>query len=654
MGIGFWDHLTFGEVATRWTADAAEFSRSEILQELWTSMVRGDFERDDGTSLVGLSLPGDDDPSREAWQFFGRREILEALGAPYRYKTQDGDIAVKIEGVVTLKGGVEFSTAVLELPWSEAKERVPWPAIAEVPIERYDSDFVRAYIEALRVSFEVFSHWCHSRQQKPPGFWRGPLKRNLAGDPFVDPYWNTMQVLAWAWTYDKAIVRRASDNGAYWPEPTKETPPRPMTTVALSLWKEWPATKGGPLGDLDYGDLVDAILATLRSGRLRATGLKNARGERSDIDPVHWCDLELHEGDKYGPWEVYAGPLRTTWGSETLWTRLRFKRSEVLGIWPDPLENLPSIRTPLPLLPLEDAALDYKLKLDSWTLTEALFILHGYKPPGFETSDELMSHFPDAYNLAVNSILSGTFCREILVAGERQFIESPARWFGWALEKGLPVADAVRAKMTAEEETHEGVAADNDITPMAVLLEEEPEVRDWFQAPTHTLEDCICYLMKKHRKLVTNRGDGHEDFDRFKILALGSIHGGKLRAKYVDGVHWIERQNFIAWARKIDLGVFRQNLDELEACKEPVEAIDPYHTGLPGRPKASHFAIKELERRASLGTLETSLAAQARVIRDWLQSEHPDAPPIGQRALENALRDRYWKLKRGSGPNNIK
>ncbi len=122
---------------------------------------------------------------------------------------------------------------------------------------------------------------------------------------------------------------------------------------------------------------------------------------------------------------------------------------------PDPLENLPIVRTPQALVPMKEGILDFKLKKDSWTLTEALFTLHGCQPPGIEAIDELGSHFPEACVLALNSIKSGTLCRETRITGERLYIESPARWFAWALEKDLPIADTVRAKMVRGKSVEE-------------------------------------------------------------------------------------------------------------------------------------------------------------------------------------------------------
>ncbi len=94
-----------------------------------------------------------------------------------------------------------------------------------------------------------------------------------------------------------------------------------------------------------------------------------------------------------------------------------------------------------------------------------------------------MSHFPDAYHLAVNSIQSGTLCRKITVAGERRFIESPTRWFSWAESKSLHVAEAVRAKMmrgkSVEEKTDvpaPGASGSGAQSSPAVSVEEKTDV----------------------------------------------------------------------------------------------------------------------------------------------------------------------------------
>ena len=150
---------------------------------------------------------------------------------------------------------------------------------------------------------------------------------------------------------------------------------------------------------------------------------------------------------------------------------------------PDPLENLPIVRTPQALVPMKEGILDFKLKKDSWTLTEALFTLHGCQPPGNESTDELGSHYPEACVLALNSIKSGTLCRETRITGERLYIDSPARWFAWALEKDLPIADTVRAKMvrgkSVDEKTDvpaQGTPGSGTQSSPSVSVEEKKDV----------------------------------------------------------------------------------------------------------------------------------------------------------------------------------
>ncbi len=150
------------------------------------------------------------------------------------------------------------------------------------------------------------------------------------------------------------------------------------------------------------------------------------------------------------------------------------------------------VHSPGPLVPLSEDDLDAYLRLDTWTLTQALFILSGNRPPGIESSSESMSHFPDAYHLAVNSIKSGTLCREITVAGERRFIESPTRWFSWAERKSLHVAEEVRAKMMLGESADE-------IQPAHIA--KAPGLH-WPQG-TNSLEASDAPLLESMRQMLT-------------------------------------------------------------------------------------------------------------------------------------------------------
>ncbi len=96
------------------------------------------------------------------------------------------------------------------------------------------------------------------------------------------------------------------------------------------------------------------------------------------------------------------------------------------------MSDVPQVHTAEPLVPISDDDVAYRAGLPSWTLTEALFLLSGHKPPGYESTRHMQDHFWDAYHVVVRAIEKGDICQKIERAGERVFIDSPARWFAWA------------------------------------------------------------------------------------------------------------------------------------------------------------------------------------------------------------------------------
>jgi hypothetical protein len=79
------------------------------------------------------------------------------------------------------------------------------------------------------------------------------------------------------------------------------------------------------------------------------------------------------------------------------------------------------------------------------------------------------------------------------------------------------------------------------------------------------------------------------------------------------------------------------------ACGKPAQSI--YRTGVAGRPSAVGFIDAELERRAAAGLIEETLKRQGEVLLEWLQQEHPQAPPIQLRSVLNHLRAAYRNAK---------
>jgi hypothetical protein len=64
-----------------------------------------------------------------------------------------------------------------------------------------------------------------------------------------------------------------------------------------------------------------------------------------------------------------------------------------------------------------------------------------------------------------------------------------------------------------------------------------------------------------------------------------------------------------------------------------------------GRPSVMRRIVAEMERRAAVGALESTLRAEAGVLADWAKTNIPDAQIPKRGSLENAVRPRYWELK---------
>jgi len=67
-------------------------------------------------------------------------------------------------------------------------------------------------------------------------------------------------------------------------------------------------------------------------------------------------------------------------------------------------------------------------KLAAWTWVDAIYILQGFKPCSQISTEQVRSHFPGEVNFFTQSIQLGNIGKEITQAGERTFIDSPAKW----------------------------------------------------------------------------------------------------------------------------------------------------------------------------------------------------------------------------------
>jgi hypothetical protein len=82
---------------------------------------------------------------------------------------------------------------------------------------------------------------------------------------------------------------------------------------------------------------------------------------------------------------------------------------------------------------------------------------------------------------------------------------------------------------------------------------------------------------------------------------------------------------------------------DCEPSSAPAET--DYRTGVAGRPSSKHLAEQEMQRRASHGILCSGVGAEMRELCLWLRLEHPRAPPVKPKSLENSLRGEYRNLK---------
>ena len=66
--------------------------------------------------------------------------------------------------------------------------------------------------------------------------------------------------------------------------------------------------------------------------------------------------------------------------------------------------------------------------------------------------------------------------------------------------------------------------------------------------------------------------------------------------------------------------------------------VDPYQTGLSGRPKIGHLILVEFRKRVEQSTFRLTLAEEARELCKWAEQEHPDGPPVKAPSIENLIR----------------
>lgn len=105
-----------------------------------------------------------------------------------------------------------------------------------------------------------------------------------------------------------------------------------------------------------------------------------------------------------------------------------------------------TVHTVQPLEAMEDAAWPHWLSLDYWTVAEAVFLIHGFKPQSGDTTfNGLGDHFIQLNEPVNRAIEAGAIGKmRIERVGVRQYADTPRAWVAWARGKEWPICEYLR------------------------------------------------------------------------------------------------------------------------------------------------------------------------------------------------------------------
>ena len=132
------------------------------------------------------------------------------------------------------------------------------------------------------------------------------------------------------------------------------------------------------------------------------------------------------------------------------------------------MSDVPRVHTGQPLVFISDDEIAYRAGLPSWTLTEALFLLSGHKPPGYESARHMQDHFWPVYTHARLAIRQGDLCQKTVEAGETIFFDRPASWLAWADRIGpevIEVDERVRRALQGRRDGKNSSFPKNTVPP---------------------------------------------------------------------------------------------------------------------------------------------------------------------------------------------
>jgi hypothetical protein len=254
-------------------------------------------------------------------------------------------------------------------------------------------------------------------------------------DPLFDTeWWNLHQ--AWAWVYlgDRALVKQGAlvTEGA---------------AFAIQLKLEAAERQGACYPSFSAAE--KAIRAALQTGKLTAYGLKNDRGDLTEIPSLQWADHKFYWGCE-GP--NHAAPREYFRREATRWFTLRFKRKDILVIWPDPFDQLTPELLALGDQRPQDIDWNYWTTLDLWPVDVACKLVCGINPnerrrrEDIENPDTLTRPaWVNLFHKAQAAILSG----KLRVQAGCVY---PAELVVWAQGKGIQIPGGLgRLNLTTDQ-----------------------------------------------------------------------------------------------------------------------------------------------------------------------------------------------------------
>lgn len=177
-------HLTFGKIADKWAREAAAMpgglARDEILHELLKAVWRGEFEDEDGNTVLMLHRP----PPGGAWRIDGKfvdkdhMRTAETKPVEFNRRMLLCVLAFDCPHGLTLPPGDRLrdwhspeSDNPEPVPWSELKAEIRWDILDALTMDEYTGTFLWAYLEALTISKDDFGRWRDEQGRKRPRFW---------------------------------------------------------------------------------------------------------------------------------------------------------------------------------------------------------------------------------------------------------------------------------------------------------------------------------------------------------------------------------------------------------------------------------------------------------------------------------------------------